>query len=131
MCLLNLLGGKFNDRAEITIGLTCVVCELLLVVGCTALCVAAGITMVLTLVLDELLLLLLLFAPSDAELTPSEMVLCVVAVLGRYRRGVIALTIGVVEVVAVVVHVVKCLAVVAVPPSVRVHQVELVETAGV
>ena len=34
MCLLNLLGGKFNDRAEITIGLTCVGGELLLVVGC-------------------------------------------------------------------------------------------------
>ena len=60
MCLLNLLGGKFNDRAEITIGLTCVVGELLLVVGCTTLCVAAGITMGLTLVLGELLLLLLL-----------------------------------------------------------------------
>ena len=66
MCLLNLLGGKFNDRAEITIGLTCVVGELLLVVGCTALCVAAGctalcvaagITMGLTLVLGEFLLL--------------------------------------------------------------------------
>ena len=63
MCLLSLLGGKFNDRAEITIGLTCVVNELLLVVavGCTVLCVAAGITMGLTLVLGELLLLLLLF----------------------------------------------------------------------
>ena len=60
MCLLNLLGGKFNDRAEITIGLTCVVGELLLVVNCTALCVAVGITMGLTLVLGELLLLLLL-----------------------------------------------------------------------
>ena len=59
MCLLSLLGGKFNDRAEITIGLACVVGELLLVVvvGCTALCVAAGITMGLTLVLGELLLL--------------------------------------------------------------------------
>ena len=60
MCLLNLLGGKFNDRVEITIGLTCVVGELVLVVGCAALCVAAGITMGLTLVLGELLLLLLL-----------------------------------------------------------------------
>ena len=45
--------------------------------------------------------------------------------------GVFVVTIGVVEVVAVVVHVAKCLAVVAVKPSVRVHRVDLVETAGV
>ena len=70
-------------------------------------------------------------APSEAVLAPSEMVLCAVAVLGRYQRGVFAVTIGVVEVVAVVVHVAKCLAVVAVPPSVRMHRVDLVETAGV
>ena len=66
-------------------------------------------------------------APSEA----SEMVLCVVAVLGQYQRGVFAVRIGAVEVVAVVVLVAKCLAVVAVPPSVRVHRVDLVETAGV
>ena len=42
-----------------------------------------------------------------------------------------AVTIGVVEVVTVVVHLAKCLAVVAVPPSVRMHRVDLVETAGV
>ena len=72
-----------------------------------------------------------MLAPSEAVLAPSEMVLCVVAVLGRYQRGVFAVTIGVVEVVAVVVHVAKCLAVIAVPPSVRVHRVDLVETAGV
>ena len=42
-----------------------------------------------------------------------------------------AVTIGVVEVVAVVVYVARCLAVAAVPPSVRVHRVNLVETAGV
>ena len=69
-------------------------------------------------------------APSEAVLAPSEMVLCVVAVLGRYQRGVFAVTIGVVEVVAVVFYVARCL-VVAVPPSVRVHRVDLVETAGV
>ena len=40
-------------------------------------------------------------------------------------------TIGVVELVAVVVHVAKFLAVVAVLPSVRMHRVDLVETAGV
>ena len=73
----------------------------------------------------------MLLAPSEAVLTPSEMVLCVAAVLGRYQRGGVAVTIGVVEVVAVVVHVAKCMAVVAVPPSVRVHRVDLVETAGV
>ena len=50
---------------------------------------------------------------------------------GAIPEGVFAVTIGVVEVVAVVVHVAKCLAVVAVPPSVRVHRVDLVETAGV
>ena len=49
----------------------------------------------------------------------------------RYQRWVFAITIGVVVVVAVVVHVAKCLAVIAVPPSVRVHQVDLVEIAGV
>ena len=49
----------------------------------------------------------------------------------RYQRWVFAITIGVVVVVALVVHVAKCLAVVAVPPSVRVRRVELVETAGV
>jgi len=74
---------------------------------------------------------LLLLAPSEAVLAPSEVVLCVVAVLGRYLRRVFAVTVGVVEVVAVVVHVVRCLAVVAVPPSVRVYQVDSVETAGV
>ena len=42
-----------------------------------------------------------------------------------------AVTIDVVVVVAVVVHVAKCLAVFAVPPSVRVHRVDLVETVGV
>ena len=73
----------------------------------------------------------LLFAPSEAVLAPSEVVLCVVAVRVRYQRWVFAITIGVVVVVAVVVHVAKCLAVIAVPPSVRVHQVDLVETAGV
>ena len=52
------------------------------------------------------------------------MVLCVAAVLGRYQRGVFAVTIGVVEAVAVVVHVAKCLAVVAVPPSVCMHAVK-------
>ena len=72
----------------------------------------------------------LLLAPSEAVLAPFEVVLCVVAVRGRYERGV-AVTIGVVVVVAVVVHVAKCLAVFAVPPSVHVHRVDLVETAGV
>ena len=47
---------------------------------------------------------------------------------GAIPEGV---TVGVVEVVAVVVHVAKYLAVVAVPPSVRMHRVDLVETAGV
>ena len=64
-------------------------------------------------------------------LAPSEVVLCVVAVRGRYQQGGFAVTIGVVVVVAAVVHVAKCLAVVAVPPSVRVHWVGLVETAVV
>ena len=50
---------------------------------------------------------------------------------GAIPEGVFAVTIGVVEVVAVVFHVAKCLAVVAVPPSVRMHRVDLVETAGV
>jgi hypothetical protein len=45
-------------------------------------------------------------------------VLCVVAVRGRYQRGMFVITIGVVVVVAVVVHVAKCLAVFAVPLSV-------------
>ena len=62
-------------------------------------------------------------APSEAVLAPFEVVLCVVAVRGRYQRGVFAVTIDAV-VVAVVVHVAKCLAVFAVPPSVRVHRVE-------
>ncbi len=57
--------------------------------------------------------------------------MCVVAVWVRYQRWVFAITIGVVVVVAVIVHVAKCLAVIAVPPSVRVHRVNLVETAGV
>ena len=61
-------------------------------------------------------------APSEAVLAPSEVVLCVVAVRGRYQRWVFAVTIGVVVVVAVVVHVARCLAVVAVSPSVRVHR---------
>ena len=73
----------------------------------------------------------MLFAPSEAVLAPSEVVLYVVAVLGQYLRRVFAVTVGVVEVVAVVVHVARFLAVVAVSPSVRVHQVDLVETAGV
>ena len=73
----------------------------------------------------------MLLAPSEAVLAPSEVVLCVVAVRGRYQRGVFAATIDVVVVVAVVVHVAKCLAVFAVPPSVRVHRVDLVETVGV
>ena len=68
-------------------------------------------------------------APSEAVLAPSEVVLCVVlcgvAVRGRFQRGVSAVTIDVV-VVAVVVHVAKCLAVFAVPPSVRVHRVKKV-----
>ena len=55
----------------------------------------------------------------------------VIRVVERYQRGVFAVTIDVVVVVAVVVHVAKCLAVFAVPPSVRVHRVDLVETAGV
>ena len=49
-------------------------------------------------------------------LAPSEVVLCVVAVLGRYLKKVFAVTVGVVEVVAVVVHVARCLAVVAFHP---------------
>ena len=73
----------------------------------------------------------MLLAPSEAVLAPSEVALYVVAVRGRYPRWVFAVTIGVVVVVAVVVHVAKCLAVIAVPPSVRVHRVDLVETAGV
>ena len=72
----------------------------------------------------------MLLAPSEAVLAPSEVVLCVVlcvvAVRGRYQRGVFAVTIDVVVVVAVIVHVAKCLAVFAVPPSVRVHRVEKV-----
>ena len=68
-------------------------------------------------------------APSEAVLAPSEVVLCVVAVRGRYQRGVSVVTIDVV-VVAVVVHAAKCLTV-AVPPSVRVHRVGLVETIAV
>ena len=73
----------------------------------------------------------MLLAPSEAVLAPSEAVLYVVAVRVRYQRWVFAITIGVVVVVAVVVHVAKCLAVIAVPPSVGVHRVDLVETAGV
>ena len=73
----------------------------------------------------------MLLAPSEAVLAPSEVVLCVVAVQGRYQRAVFAVTIDAVVVVAVVVHVAKCLAVIAVPPSVRVRRVDLVETAGV
>ena len=75
----------------------------------------------------------MLLAPSEAVLASSEVVLCVVlcavAVRGRYQRGVFVVAIDVV-VVAVVVHVAKCLTV-AVPPSVRVHRVDLVEKVGV
>ena len=64
MCLLNRLTGKFNCRAGITIGLTCVVDEFLLlfVVVVTVLCVAVGITIGLALVLGELLLLFVVVA---------------------------------------------------------------------
>ncbi len=64
MCLLNRLAGKFNCRAGITIGLTCVLDELLLlfVVVVTVLCVTVGITIGLALVLGELLLLFVVVA---------------------------------------------------------------------
>jgi hypothetical protein len=67
---------------------------------------------------------LLLLAPSEAVLAPSEVVLYVVAVRGRYQRGVFVVTIDVV-VVAVVGHVAKCLTV-DVSPSVLVHRIEKV-----
>ena len=71
----------------------------------------------------------MLLAPSEAVLAPSEVVLCVVlcvvAVRGRYQRGVFVVTIDVAVVVSIVGHVAKCLTV-ALSPSVRVHRIEKV-----